>query len=154
MKKILIAVDGSDCSFRAVEYCAELFSGVKNVGFTIFHVFTYTPPHIWQFNRILKEEKNGFDSWLKNQKQGAESIVKKAEDILHKSGFGSEQIETKIVSDSTNVAGSILEEAKNGYYVSLVLGRQGSHHIKELFLGSTTSRIINRGVGLAIWVVE
>ncbi|MCG6535182.1 MAG: universal stress protein, partial [Syntrophales bacterium LBB04] len=75
-------------------------------------------------------------------------------ELLRQKGIHPEQIETKTISDSTDVTKSILEEARNGGYLTLVLGRCDFSRVREFFLGSTTSRIINQGAGLAICVVE
>lgn len=159
MKKILVAVDGSDCSLKAVEYCGEMFKG-DDFSFTLFHVLPYVPPEIWDIGHILSDkeetERQAFiQKWLDSRIHQVEPIFQKGTGMLLRANVREDNIETKVVSDSTDVAGSILEEARNGHYTTLVLGRCGSTGgIREFLLGSTTSRIINRGAGLAICVVE
>ncbi len=159
MRKVLVALDGSECAFRAVEYCGLQFSGLGDLHVTLFHVLPYMPARIWDIGHILStEEKEAqahlMQKWLDNQKHSTEPILQKATAILEKAGIGSQRVEIKIISDSIDAAGSILEEARDGGYLSLVLGRCGSSGVREFFLGSTTSRIINHGAGLTICVVE
>jgi nucleotide-binding universal stress UspA family protein len=56
------------------------------------------------------------------------------------------------VSDSTDIADSILETARDGGYQTIVVGRreQPSKHI----LGSVSGKIINQGSGMTVIVVE
>ena len=44
--------------------------------------------------------------------------------------------------------------AKDGGYLTLVLGRSHTSRVGELLLGSTTIKIIHRGAGLASCLVE
>jgi nucleotide-binding universal stress UspA family protein len=159
MRKILVALDGSECAFRAVEYCGLQFAGLGDLHVTLFHVLPYMPARIWDVGHILSPEEktvqaNLISKWLDNQKRTAEPIFRKAMAMLEKAGIEGQRVETKIVSDSIDVAGSILEEARDGGYLSLVLGRCGAPGVREFFLGSTTNKIINHGAGLTICVVE
>ncbi len=159
MRKVLVAIDGSECAFRAVEYCGLQFSGLNDLFVTLFHVLPYMPPQIWDIGHILSPEEKAaqatmMEKWFHNQEERAKPIFQRAMVILRETGIDPRQAETKLITDSIDAAGSILEEARDGNYISLVLGRCGSSGVKELFLGSTTSRIINRGAGLAICVVE
>jgi nucleotide-binding universal stress UspA family protein len=159
MRRILVAVDDSDCARKAVQYCADLFSGLDDVSFTLFHVAPYMPPQMWDIGHILSEREQAdrqamIDRWFDNQVRQADPLFESAAAILLQAGFDPERIETKVISDSADVAGSIIEEARTGHYITLVMGRSGSSGIKELFLGSTSSRIINRGAGLGICLVE
>ncbi len=158
MRRILVAIDGSDCSFRAVAYCGLQFSGLGDLSFTLFHVLPYLPPRIWDIGHILSEEEEKaqarlVEAWLEDRRAASEGMFDRAAAMLRTAGFGPEQVERKLKSDSTDTAGSILEEARDGKYLTLVIGRCGSR-FGEVFLGSTTSRIVNHGAGLAICVVE
>lgn len=159
MRKVLVAVENSDCSFRAVRYCTALFSGLTDVSFTLFHVLPYMPPEMWDPGHIPNEQERAaqqavIDKWFDHQNRRADPVFQKSGEILLEAGFDPTKVVTKTVSDSTDVAGSILEEARNGGYFILVMGRCGSSGIKGFFLGSTTTRVINRGAGLAICLVE
>lgn len=94
------------------------------------------------------------EKWLESQKQAVEPMFQTAVAILDRRGIEADRIRTKAIYDSTDVAESMLEEARTGQYLTLVIGRCASPRAGEFFLGSTTSRIINRGAGLAVCVVE
>ena len=159
MRRILVAIDGSEYSSRVIEYCGKQFSGMSDLSLTLFHVLPNLPPRFWDDGHILtKEEKEArqgvVDKWLENRRLATEPMLGNAVEALTRAGIPREQIETKTIPDSTNEVTSILEEARDGGYLTLVLGRYGLSWIDEHVLGSTTGKIIHRGAGLAICVVE
>ncbi len=159
MRHLLLAFDGSECGFRAVDYVGEQFSGVGDLKVTLFHVLPNLPPYLWDDGHILSpaeraERKRVVEKCLESQRLRIEPLFGKARQMLIDRGMNAGQIETKTKSDVTDVAESILEEARTGGYLTLVVGRCGFSHKERYFTGSTTTSIINRGTGLAICVVE
>ena len=94
------------------------------------------------------------EKWLANQRAKLGPIFDEAVGTLLGHGIGPEQIQKKSISDSTDVAESILEEARDGGYQTLVLGRCGLTASKRFLMGSVTAKIVNHGAGLAICIVE
>ncbi len=159
MRNLLVAIDGSECAFNAVDYVGRQFSGINDLNITLLHVLPYPPAPLWDDGHILsREEKESREkvitTWLNNQKSKVEPIFKKATDILTGEGLKQHQIKTKSISDSIDIAGSILEEARDGGYQTLVLGRCGLSPSKKFLMGSITTKIVNHGAGIAICVVE
>jgi nucleotide-binding universal stress UspA family protein len=159
MRKIIIAVDGSPCALKAVDYTARQFSGITDVRITLLHVLPYLATSLWDDGHILTKEerearKKVVDTWTRNQQQRAEPIFREAVQTLTRKGILPEQIETKTISDSSDVAESILEETRNGGYQTLVVGRRGVTAAKRFLMGSVTNKVINQGAGSAICVVE
>ncbi len=117
-------------------------------------------PELWDDGHILTEEEKRtrkvvLDKWLVNQKLKLEPIFRTAIERLTRKGIGPEQIETKSASESiNNIPECILTEARTGGYQTLVIGRCGHSRAVHLLMGSTTSKIINRGAGIALCVVE
>lgn len=159
MKKILIAIDGSECSLRAVEHAGKQFSGGSGFQITLLHVLPYQPAPFWDDGHILtegekKERAKIVDKWLAMQRARAEPIFSKAVDVLIENGTNPQLIETKTISDSSDVAETILEETRRGGYQTLIVGRHGLTPVRKIFIGSISTKIINHGTGLAICIVE
>ncbi len=159
MNKMLIAIDGSECSKGAVEYVGRQFSANRDLRISLLHVLPYPPAPFWDDGHILSEvekvsRNQVIEKWLSNQRAKLDPLFKEAVEILISLGIKPEQIEKKSISDSTDVAESILEEARDGGYQTLVLGRCGLSASKRFLMGSVTTKIINHGAGLAICVVE
>ena len=57
-----------------------------------------------------------------------------AKKILLKAGFSEDDIECKIQKVSSGIAKDIIDEAKNGGYDLVILGKKGQSGLKEFFL--------------------
>lgn len=159
MNKMLIGIDGSDCAKGAVEYVGRQFAANRDLRISLLHVLPYPPAPFWDDGHILSEAEKALrnqviEKWLANQRAKLEPLFKEAADILISQGIKPEQIEKKSISDSTDIAESILEETRDGGYQTLVLGRCGLSASKRFLMGSVTTKIINHGAGIAICVVE
>ena len=159
MKKMLIAIDDSPNASKAVEYVAQQFTGVGDLEIGLVHVLPNLPAIFWDEGHILStEEKQDrqkvVDKWLADRKARMEPVFKKAIDTLSTKGINPRQITTKSLSDSTDVAESILEEAKDGGYQTIVVARRGIVSGNRLLMGTVTSKIISRGSGVAVTIVE
>lgn len=156
---MLVAIDDSEGSWKAVDYVGRQFAGVNDVKITLFHVLLGLPPQFWDDGHFLTEEEKAarkvvVEKWLSNQKYVLEPLFNRAIEKLTAFGIRRNQIETKSISESIDVvAQCILAEAKAGGYQTLVIGRCG-RSVRHLLLGSTASTIINAGAGMAICVVE
>jgi nucleotide-binding universal stress UspA family protein len=158
LKKILIAIDGSDCSFRAVAYAGEQFSGMSNLQITLLHVIPYPPAPLWDDGHIRtnaeKEEKQkAIDQWVRDRHEAAGPMFDKAIAILAGKGIERDALSSRTISDSSDIAESILEEARNDGYRTLIAGRRGVTALKGILTGSVTTKLVNHGSGLAICVV-
>ena len=160
MKKMLIAIDGSKGALKGVEYVAEQFAGISDLRITLFHVTPGVPPEMWDDAHILNEgekaaRKTVLEKWEANQKITTKATFQAAIEIIVQKGINREQIETKSIREPmSDVADCIVTEARNGAYQTLVIGRCGHSSTVHFLMGSIASRIINRGAGMAICVVE
>ncbi len=156
MKRILIALDDSASAMRAVEYASLQFSGTKDVQFGLVHVLPNLPAIFWDEGHILsedekKERKKVVDKWIRDRKARMEPVFGKATEVLTRGGIGAEQIRTKSISDSTDVSQSILEEAKDGGYQTVLVGR--CNHTARHLMGSVSGRVVTQGAGVAVTVI-
>jgi nucleotide-binding universal stress UspA family protein len=159
MKKILIAIDGSPGSLKAVEYVGRQFSGMPDVQITLFHVMSGLPPEFWDEGHIFSEKemearKSLEEQWLAKQQHKFEPVLQSAREMLTGHGIAPEQIIARFASETIAIVPDcIISEAKDGGYQMLVIGRCGHHHARHLIIGSNTSTIVQYGTGLAVCVV-
>ncbi len=159
MKKVLISVDDSEGSMKAVEYAGNQFGGTSDLQITLFHVLLGQPPEFWDDGHLLTEEerkarKMVIEKWVTNQKTRLDSIFQKAIETLCREGIALNQISTKFTLESMDVIPHcILAEAKAGGYQTLVIGRCGRSKAMHRFLGSIANQIVNSAEGLAVCVV-
>lgn len=159
MTRILVAIDGSPCALKAVEYVSRYFSSAADLQVVLFHVLPYVPAGFWDDGHVLtseerEERKKVIDTWMANQTAGLDPVFREAADVLAAGGIPRERVSVKSVSDSADTAESIIEEARAGGYQMLVMGRCGRSAASRFLLGSVTGKVINRGAGIPLCVVE
>jgi nucleotide-binding universal stress UspA family protein len=158
MKKILIAIDESNGSLKAVEQAGQQYGGTTDLHITLFHVLPNLPTTFWDDGHVLTkremaDRKKVIDKWLDNQKLRLDPLFKEAIAILTKEGISRQQIETKSVSETEDIAESILDEAKDGGHQVFVIGRNSYSEGERIILGSVTAKIINLGPEITVSVV-
>jgi nucleotide-binding universal stress UspA family protein len=159
MRKLLVALDDSEGSFKAVEYVGRQFGGISDLHVTLFHVLPGLPPDFWDDGHILTEKemderRTVIDRWLTNLKARLEPVFERAMAALAEHGIAPHQMKKKSSGEPVGVADTILAEARNGGYDTLVMGRCGRSHTAHELMGSIAGKVINHGAGIAICIVE
>lgn len=163
--KILLALDGSEVSRRAVEYVASLTSGLKGAEITLFHVAEVPAVFLehgggelhGNENLAVRTREGNLASWTGQERERTErEIFAPARKILEaKSGGAGPTIRTRLETDiQLGVPRTIMNEVKEGGYDTLVLGRRGRSMLKEFMFGGVTSKVIHHIKNCAIWIIE
>ncbi len=161
--KILVAVDGSDASERALEYAARVIRDLKDGRLTILHVGEPIPINVMEYDKLpgkgtweekLEKHRQDVEEYEKEEAKADEEMFRYLTNRARQLGLTDEQIETKFLADVQNIATEIILEAERGDYEAICLGRQGRHSVKEFFIGSVSERVVRHAHGCAVWVVE
>ena len=150
-KNVLVCMDSSENSLRAVDHTAFMLSGTSSRA-TLFHSIRHLSRYV---PLEVLEEDEALQAFYQNR--AGEQIapyMEKAQKMLLDAGLTEEQIAVKVVDGSKDAADDILTEARNNGYGTIVLGRHGQSTIKEFIFGSVTSKIVPLSHGSAIWIVQ
>ncbi len=155
-KKILVAVDESKNSMKAVNYVAQ---GMEKTGsVTLFSVLpdvtaacgldspTLTP--------LFKQSQKTFCAIEDTKKDSVKVFMEKAKRALVKGGFPPKSITIKIRKKKVGISRDILKEAEQGKYTTLVIGRRGLSGIKQFVLGSVSNKIVQLAKRASVIVVD
>jgi len=149
--KIMLAVDGSENSLRAVDHLGFMVGGNRKIKVMLFHV----TPKFGDYSAIRFDEKEtDIEEVITRGARGCvEHFYGHAQRKLKQAGIRENQIEIK-VSDRTgiNVGKAIVDEAKKGNYDTVVIGRQGVS--KAFLMGSVSRYLLDRISNLALWLVS
>jgi nucleotide-binding universal stress UspA family protein len=116
----------------------------------------YAMRHLGRFVPLeaLEEAPDLEEFWKNKAGQQIAPYMKKAKKMLLDAGLSEDQIATKVTDGSRSVADDILKEARENGFGTIVLGRRGLSKIKELFMGSVTSKVLLNSSSLTLWIVQ
>lgn len=147
-KHLLIAVDDTESSRKAVLYVADFLGGFPGFTVTLFSV-------------IPEPEEDFFDSeqeritWLREKRTKINGMLENYRLILIQSGFPEEKVRFRAcVGDKETFADVILDTRCDLSCCTVVVGRHHKSKTEEFLFGSTSSKLIHDAKNCAVWVVE
>ena len=163
--KILIAVEDSDASMKAVTYVSQMVRGREHIQICLFHVLPPIPPKLLEFGgaenpnkeQILSADlKAAQAQWMEKAKNAAQPSLKTAQNILRNHGVSQHNISTDFSSSihKLDVVREVLEAAKKLDCGTVVVGRHTLPWVQELFHRHIGEELVQKGQGFAVWVVE
>jgi nucleotide-binding universal stress UspA family protein len=160
--QILLTVDESEHSRRAVNYVGLLLRQTPEVTITLFHVLKPMPRKFLEHGgsenpvieaRLSAQLRDDQDTWSRKERELECSLLVQAREMLAKTGFDLTRVALKFGHED-DIARNILEEARTGRYETIVVGRHGTSGIKRMFGGGVTDQLLRDAKGFAIWIVE
>ncbi|HXV19856.1 MAG TPA: universal stress protein [Desulfuromonadales bacterium] len=161
--KILVAVDGSGASERALEYAAKMARDLGDAQLTIFHVGEPIPVNVMEYDKLpgkgewdekLEKHRKDVEKYEKKEAQADAEMFRYLKHRAEQQGLKPEQVDTRFSADVQNIPTEIILAAEKGGYEAICLGRQGRSSVKEFFIGSVSERVVRHARGCAVWVVE
>jgi nucleotide-binding universal stress UspA family protein len=147
-RNILIAVDESHNSRRAVSYVGQLLGGLAGFKVTILHVV----PEPEEDYFPTSEEK---EKWLAHYAEKVDAMLKDYRQLLIDKGFLPDTVSIRsTLRYCPSMAACILAERDETGYSTIVVGRQGLSRSEEFLFGSISSKIVSHARKCTIWVVE
>ena len=128
--KILVPVDGSDNSYKALE-AALVLSEKLGSNISVVNVMEQVPITHIESEKLLGE-------LLEAYKKENQEILSKCSDIAHQKG-----ITIKTVLLQGNPAPVILDYSKKENFDLVIMGSRGMGKFKELIIGSVSSKIVH-----------
>ena len=153
-KKLLIAVDGSPHSLKAVSYVA-LNCAAVNPRINLMYVIATAPQAFWDFEKggfFKKKMRAKYIEWMKNEEQAAEAFLDEAKKLILQANFEEEDIKILYRERLAGIARDIISESSEGYD-ALVLGRRGSSKMEDIFPGSVSYKIAQGVEHTPVWVI-
>jgi nucleotide-binding universal stress UspA family protein len=147
-KHLLIAVDESDSSRRAVLYVADFLGGFP--GFTVTLLRVIPAPEEDFFDNDADRTK-----WTAEKLEAANKMLANYRQILIQSGFPEEKVRFRsCVEESRSFSEAILDIRCDLNCCTIVVGRHHKSKTEEFLFGSTSNKLIHEAKNCAVWVVE
>ncbi len=150
-KKVLIAVDDSENSLRAVDYVSFILGDDPEVEFTLFSAL---PSIQTLLGEGITCNIDALDEcYQSDEEKEMNGFFEKAKDVFTKAGVTRDRLRTKIKKKSFNVSKDISEEVLRGGYGTVVLGRKGKSGLKSIVIGSVSLKTLASIEDRAVWIV-
>ena len=149
-KNVLIAVDGSVNSMRAVDHAAFVLSNNASVNIQMMHV----QPRLGDFCSVDLSgiEADSLEQSISNANQRCMTDFQvQAVNMFKEAGFSESQISFKQTEKRISPAKAIVEELQRNDFGTLVIGKQGMSSSK--FMGRVAGAVVQKITDRAVWVV-
>jgi len=134
--KILIALDGSSSSMKAVDYAGEMFG---EAGYDI------------RLTNVVRDEES---NRIAEAEKRIAAVFNEATARLANSGISLNQINSQIITGARSRAEAIIKEADQGGYGTIVVGKRGLSEVRDFFMGSVSYKVVQLARGRAVLVVS
>jgi len=154
--KVLLALDNSKCSLKAVKYVANTLKSDS-----VVTMLTVLPDPTAACGLdgpslipIFKKNIKTFCTIEDAKKAAMEGFMEEAKKRLVEAGFAPKNISIRIRKKKAGIARDILKEAKAGRYDTVVMGRRGLTGIKQFVAGSVTNKMFQFAQDVTLIIVE
>jgi nucleotide-binding universal stress UspA family protein len=157
--KILVAMDRSEAAVRIFNYVTS-YLGLQNKDVLLFHV-------IRELNIPRREDKRNLPNarwleWLEKlwretsdcEKEIMQTLFRQRIRSLEQTGGDASRIRTKIRTSGSSRAGSVVEEAEEGGYGTIVVGRRGHSRVEEFLMGRVSGKVLQMARDRAVLMVD
>ncbi|MDL2274940.1 universal stress protein [Desulfosarcina sp. OttesenSCG-928-G10] len=147
---VMLAVDGSESSLRAVDHVSFICGGDPDITLTFFHV----EPRLSSFCPIDfgDTDISALDATIaQGDRAHIDRFFAHALKTLAAAGITERQIRVDVQKGAFRVGKAVLDAYRKGNFGTLVVGRRGMG--KQFFGGSVSRFLVNQFSGGALWVV-
>ena len=149
-QKIMLAIDGSESSLKAVDHLSFMVGGNPDVKITLYHVI----PRVGEYCVVDFTVKYGNMEEIvaHGARRCIEDFYAVAQKKMRRAGIEEGQWNIKTVKRTANVGKAIVDEAKKEDYGTVVIGRRGTG--RSFFTGSVSRFVIDNSAHKALWLVN
>ncbi|MFP7756334.1 universal stress protein [Thermodesulfobacteriota bacterium B35] len=146
-KRILIAVDNTPTSRKAIRYAANIIGRLEEARIHLLHIYPEPPPGYYSSGRSL-------DDYVEEKDREGGDIFADAVLTLQEAGITEQTITTECrMAEHRTISQTILAVQEEGRYGTIVVGKRGVSKAEEFLFGSISNALLHHGRDVAIWVV-
>jgi nucleotide-binding universal stress UspA family protein len=158
---LLITVDDSEATARAVTYVASIIGKHRHFRLHLVHVAPIFPG-LLEFggSENVQVEENREAELAKSRlaylEDLAQAVFAQARAILDHAGVPAGAVKTHFLTtvNGEDVIQNLLEAAQTNACDTIVVGRQSHSWLRELVQHHLADELVRKGEGFTIWVVE
>jgi nucleotide-binding universal stress UspA family protein len=162
--KILLAIEDSEASMKAVAYVAEMVRNREAIHVCLFHALPPIPPRLLEYGgaedpqkeQVFRTElKSAQSEWIEKAKDAVQPSITRARAILQDYGVSQSQISTHFshTIHKLDIVREILNAAEQSHCGTVVVGRHRLPWVQDLFHHHTGEGLVEQAQELTVWVV-
>jgi nucleotide-binding universal stress UspA family protein len=140
--RILLGMDESQGAVKALDYLGTMLNCTDCEG-AIFHAIKSSDYVVTSAGGEIQKAA-----------RAAETCIEKAICHLEEEGLSRDRMTTKIAAGPETCSRAIVEEAREGGYGSIVVGRRSLSGLKQYFIGRVSNKVLKLAKEMAVWVVD
>jgi nucleotide-binding universal stress UspA family protein len=152
-KKILIALDGSTYSRKAIEYTVKMESVFKDMHYILLNIQPKLSEFLIEDARRDPKAKAALQGVIDKNKENSFNILDESKSLMTKLGVAEKNIETVSQPITMGTAKGILDYAKQSLCDAIVMGRRGLSRLAESFIGSVSNSVLEYTNVTPVWAV-
>jgi len=155
--KLLVVVDESPATKRALEYVAQVASRRREFRICLAHALPSPPPELVEFRGAEKARLRSYKRrWISAVKMTEQRALERANTVLRRGGLPRSAIEAHYcyLVDGSGATKEILKLAQMRKCDTVVIGRASLSWLGEIIHGDPAEEFVRQGKGFTIWVVE
>ena len=163
--RLLVILDDSAASRRAVKYVGKFVGKRKGFRIYLLHVLPSLPSELLEHGgseNPAKEARLGVDlkaeqhRWISAAKKASQKSLDEARVILRTAGISAENVKALSYEPGENqdAADVILSVARGSHCRTVIVGRQSVSWFHELFSEQLSEELLRRGKEFCVWAIE
>lgn len=165
--RLLVVVDESSSSKRAVAYVAKVLASRRGFHLCLAHFLSPLPPRLLEFGgaedpykerRLDAQLKTEQRQWIAAARREAQPVLNWACTQLRRAGVPTSSLTTHFSDpfrEQNSACEEILELARTNKCRTIVVGRRSLPWLRRLTAGKDLAeKLVQHGKGRALWVVE
>ncbi|MGB9067575.1 MAG: universal stress protein [Candidatus Acidiferrales bacterium] len=155
--KLLVVVDESPATKRALEYVAQVASRRRDFRVCLAHTLPSPPSELVELRGAEKDRIRAYKRrWISVVEMTEQRALDRANVVLRRGGVASGAIEAHYCNlvDASRATQEILGLARSRKCGTVIIGRKSLSWLGELIHGDPAEELVRQGKGFTIWVVE
>lgn len=153
-RKILVAVDGSSYSNNTLQYLGSLFAPVPEMKLHLLSVVACSSLPAGKEWLGELELMNILPPEAQKRLRTAKTYMNTATARLEKLGIAAERVTTEVRLARIALADDILNQARQGLFDAVVIGRRGLSKLEELVMGSVSAALFEKAHDVPLWIID
>jgi len=154
--RVLVAVDASPASDRAVEYTGRVLGTLEGVQLYLVHVVGPLPDGVRAApgETLTNTRRDEQAAWMATAREDARGVLERAAQRLRSAGIDERAISLRTAELANGtVATCVLEAARDLDCDTIVVGREAITWVPNLLHPHIGERVVREATHAAVWIV-